>query len=304
MVAPADGITLEEKQITTNLLLRSGATIIELNAVRNHISAVKGGRLAEAAYPSPVLSLILSDVIGDPLDVIASGPTAPDPSTYIEALEVIRKYELTERIPASVSARLMMGAHGQLPETPKQNDEVFREVRNIVIGSNALAVNAAKRAAEVEHYTTSVLSTTLCGEASLVATDLAQKAILAKLDLRAGEKICLIAGGETTVTVRGSGRGGRNTELALVFGLHIQGEPGITGLSAGTDGVDGTGDAAGAIVDASSIARAAACELDAAVYLKNNDSYTFFKDLNDGLIFTGPTGTNVMDIQIILVNNS
>ena len=236
--------------------------------------------------------------------MIASGLTAPDPSTYIEALEVIRKYELTERIPPSVSARLLMGAHGQLPEIPKRDDAVFREVRNIVIGSNALAVTAAKRAAEVEGYATSVLSTKLCGEASLVAADLAKKAILSKQDLRADKKICLITGGETTVTVRGSGRGGRNTELALGFGLHIQGTPGITCLAAGTDGVDGTGDAAGAVVDGSTIARATACELDAAAYLKNNDSYTFFKDLNDGFVVTGPTGTNVMDIQIILVNNS
>jgi glycerate-2-kinase len=301
MASPADGISLKEKQIATNLLLRAGANINELNAVRKHISAVKGGRLAEAAYPSPVISLILSDVIGDPLDVIASGPTAPDESTYADAIDIIRRYGLWEDMPQTVLTHLMKGANGELPETPKRNAPVFDIVNNHIVGSNALAVEAARRAAESSGYKTTVLSTTLSGEASRVAATLAEKAKEIRQKLKPNEKVCLVAGGETTVTVKGNGRGGRNTEMALAFATYIKGIDGITFLSAGTDGVDGTADAAGALVNGSTVPKALEQGLDPVRYLTDNDSYTFFKNLGDGLVVTGPTGTNVMDIQILLI---
>ncbi|MGO9379256.1 MAG: glycerate kinase [Dissulfurispiraceae bacterium] len=302
LVAPCGEITLADKQEVTDLLLKAGADIYELNTVRKHISAVKGGRLAEAAQPATIISLILSDVIGDRLDMIASGPTAPDKTTYANANHVIRKYGLEGRLPASVSEAIRKGIHGLMPETPKDGDPVFQRVRNIIIGSNKIATDAARQAAELLGYRTTVISTELRGEASVVAGELARKAIDFKKALNPSDKACLIAGGETTVTVRGNGKGGRNTELALVFGMKIMGLPGITFLSAGTDGTDGPTDAAGAFVDGQTIAKAAEACIDAEEYLRNNDSYTFFSRTGD-LLITGPTGTNVMDIQIILIDN-
>jgi glycerate 2-kinase len=303
LVCPSDGITLQEKQHVTGLLLRAGATIQELNAVRKHISSVKGGRLAEATYPAKILSLILSDVIGDPLDVIASGPTAPDTSTYSDVLNVINKYKLMAKLPTSVIDRLVKGAQGLIPETPKQGAPIFQGVRNVIVGSNTLAVNAAKIAAEASGYHATIISTELSGEASCVAKELARKAIETQSKMKKGEKVCLIAGGETTVTVRGDGKGGRNTEMALAFGIEIKGASGITFLSAGTDGQDGPTDAAGAITDGNMFDDAVSMGLDPLQYLKRNDSYHFFKKSN-GLVITGPTGTNVMDVQIILIEKN
>jgi hydroxypyruvate reductase/glycerate 2-kinase len=302
LCCPYEGISLAEKQAVTDLLLKAGANIQELNTVRKHISAVKGGRLAEIAYPAKMVSLILSDVIGDQLDVIASGPTSPDTSTYDDAMKVIQKYGLAARMPGNVIAFITSGAQGHIPETPKNGAPVFSWMNNIIIGSNAIAVEAAKKAAERSGYKTSVISTKLSGEASQVAKDLARAALDRKTTLRRGEKVCLIAGGETTVTVKGNGKGGRNTELALSFGIEIQGEPGITFLSAGTDGTDGPTDAAGAIVTGQMFSDAVKQGLDPQDYLTRNDSYTFFKATN-GLVITGPTGTNVMDIQLILLEN-
>lgn len=302
LVSPYKGITLAEKQAVTDLLLKAGGSIFELNALRKHLSTVKGGRLAQIAYPAPVVSLILSDVIGDRLDVIASGPTAPDPSTYREVMEVIAKYGLAERIPQSVGEILAQGAKGLIPETPKEGNQVFRNVTNIIIGSNALAVDAAKQAAERLGYEAEVISTTLSGEAAVVASDLANRAIKVRQALSPGGKVCLMAGGETTVTVKGGGLGGRNTELALAFALEIRDLKGITLLSAGTDGTDGPTDAAGALADGQTVAKALGLGLDPCSYLADNDSYTFFKKIDD-LVITGPTGTNVMDIQLILVEN-
>jgi glycerate 2-kinase len=302
LVAPYRGITLADKQEVTGMLLKAGADIYELNTVRKHISAVKGGRLAETAQPATMISLILSDVMGDRLDMIASGPTAPDKTTYHDAHNILQKYKLGGRLPSSVAEIIGKGIRGLIPETPKDDDPVFRRVSNIIIGSNKMATDAARKAAELLGYRTMVLSAELSGEAACVARDLARKAIDSKKGLAPGDKACLIAGGETTVTVRGNGKGGRNTELALVFGIEIQGFPGITFLSAGTDGTDGPTDAAGAFVDGQTVAKAAEAGIDAGEYLKNNDTYTFFRRIGD-LFITGPTGTNVMDIQIILLDN-
>ncbi len=302
LCCPYEGISLVEKQVVTELLLKAGANIQELNTVRKHISAVKGGRLAEIAYPAKMISLILSDVIGDHLDVIASGPTSPDTSTYADAMKVIQKYGLAARMPENVINILTNGAQGHIPETPKKGAPIFRGMNNIIIGSNAIAMEAAKKAAERSGYKTAIISTELSGEASEVAKDLAKAALDRKKTLRRGEKACLIAGGETTVTVKGDGKGGRNTELALAFGIVIQEESGITFLSAGTDGTDGPTDAAGAVVTSQMFSEALKYGLDPQDYLRRNDSYNFFKTIN-GLVITGPTGTNAMDIQLILLEN-
>jgi len=302
LVAPYRTITLADKQEVTGMLLKAGADIFELNTVRKHISAVKGGRLAETARLATIISLILSDVMGDRLDMIASGPTAPDKTTYNDAHDVFQKYKLESRLPSSVVEIIDKGRRGLIPETPKDDAPVFQRVRNIIIGSNKIATDTARTAAGLLGYRTTVISTELSGEASIVARQLARKAIDAQKALAPGDKACLIAGGETTVTVRGNGKGGRNMELALAFGMEIKGLPGITFLSAGTDGTDGPTDAAGAFVDGQTVAKAAGAGIVAEEYLKNNDSYTFFSRTGD-LFITGPTGTNVMDIQIILLDN-
>lgn len=298
--APLPPLDFREKQQTTQLLLASGASIDELNALRKHISAVKGGRLAEIAAPAQVVSLLLSDVIGDRVDVIASGPTAPDPSTYEEVLGIMAQYGLGEKIPPRVRAVIARGAQGLLPETPKPGHQVFRHVQNLIIGSNALAIAAAQEVAERRGYETMVISTTLSGEAAVAARGLARRALEVKETLAPGRKVCLISGGETTVTVRGAGRGGRNTELALAFAMEVSGAAGINLLAAGTDGTDGPTDAAGALADGQTVARALARGLEPRHYLADNDSYTFFEKIDD-LLITGPTGTNVMDLQLILI---
>ncbi len=247
-----------------------------------------------------MISLILSDVIGDPLDVIASGPTAPDTSTFADALEVIAKYDLAARMPGSVMDILTQGRQGNVPETPKKDALFFSRVHNRIIGSNALALAAAKKAAEHAGYVTTIIAAELQGEAAKAAEYLAREALEQRKMLRPGEKICLIAGGETTVTVKGEGKGGRNTEMALVFGMAIRDCPGITFLSAGTDGTDGPTDAAGAVATGQMAAKASARGMEPHNYLSRNDSYSFFKGI-DGLVITGPTGTNVMDIQLILL---
>jgi glycerate 2-kinase len=297
-VSPYEGITLNEKQKVTELLLKAGANISELNTVRKHISKVKGGRLAEIAYPAKIISLILSDVIGDRLDVIASGPTAPDKMKYNEALNVLEKYGLIALTPTSVLETLHKGANGLIPETPKEGDKAFRNPENIIIGSNRKALEAAKTKAEKLGFHAEILSSEISGEAREVGRRLAKKGIEAKGKGQGAR--CLISGGETTVTVKGNGLGGRNTEFALSFAMEIEGIDGITLLSAGTDGTDGPTDAAGAIVDGETVKKAKAAGLNPEEYLRNNDSYNFFKKI-DGLFVTGPTGTNVMDIQIMVV---
>jgi glycerate 2-kinase len=301
LVSPCKGITLEEKRTVTDLLLKAGADIHELNTVRKHISGVKGGRLAEIAHPAWMLSLILSDVIGDSLDVIASGPTSPDSSTYADAIRVLEKFALHDRIPGSVHETLQNGAKGLIGETPKEGSTIFRKVDNIIIGSNKKALEGARNKAETLGYNAEIISSEISGDAGETAKWLAQKAIAIATGAEDYRKpLCLLSGGETTVTVRGNGLGGRNTELALGFAIGIDGYEGITLLSAGTDGTDGPTDAAGAIVSGSTAREASAMWLDPHEYLKNNDSYNFFKKTG-GLLITGPTGTNVMDIQIMII---
>lgn len=302
LISPSQGITLAEKKRITGLLLNSGAQIQELNAVRKHISGVKGGRLARLASPAKVISLVLSDVIGDSLDVIASGPTSPDPTTFSDALSVLEKYRLTDETPESILKTLLDGEKGIVPETPKEDDPVFDKVDNLIIGSSKMALAAAKEKATDLGLSVNILSENIHGEAAEIGEWLAEKAVSRKRNLGAHHKpLCLISGGETTVTVRGKGLGGRNMELALAFAMAIGGAEGITLLSAGTDGTDGPTDAAGAIVDGTTSTKAREAGLDPPEYLRNNDSYNFFSKAG-GLFVTGPTGTNVMDIQIVVID--
>lgn len=291
--APAPPITLEEKQSVTRLLLAAGATINELNAVRKHLSRLKGGQLARAAAPAPVVTLVLSDVIGDPLDVIASGPTAPDPTTYGDALEVLARRGIAARVPPSIAARLEAGQRGEIEETPKPGDALFTRVTNVIIGNNTLVVEAAADRARSLGYVPHVLTRALQGEARDVAGDLlARTRALPPL-------ACLVAAGETTVTVTGAGRGGRCQEFALAVALALDAEEAIVALAAGTDGTDGPTDAAGAIVDAATLARGRAAGLDAARSLRDNDANTFLAATGD-LVVTGPTRTNLLDLYLVL----
>jgi glycerate 2-kinase len=288
---PAPPITLAEKQKTTRLLLHCGASIHEINCVRKHISRIKGGQLARLAYPATLLTLILSDVIGDDLDVIGSGPTVPDSSTFADARAILEKYRIPDLLPLAAE------------ETPKPGDKIFEKTRNVIVGSNALAVDAAAEEARRLGLHTAVLSTFVEGEAREVAR---VHAAIAKEIHASGRPVprpaCVISGGETTVTVRGKGLGGRNQEFALAAAIDIAGfGDNMLILSGGTDGTDGPTDATGAIADSSTLNRAQALGLDAAAFLRNNDSYHFFEAIGD-LIKTGPTGTNVADIHLILVN--
>ncbi len=301
MPAPSEGISLPEKQDTTRLLLECGANIVELNAVRKHLSRVKGGGLARAAFPATVVSLMLSDVIGDPMDVIASGPTVPDTSTFKTCMEIFRKYEVSKRLPEAVRERFEAGVAGEIPETPKPGGAVLERCQNVVVGSNGLAVAAANERARDLGYNTLVLSTRLEGEAREVAhiySAIGKEILVSGVPVTA--PACVIAGGETTVTVRGNGKGGRNQELVLAGAMHLSGWDGTVLFSGGTDGTDGPTDAAGAIADAETITRAESAGLSAIDSLKNNDAYHFFKPLGD-LVMTGPTGTNVADVAFVMV---
>ena len=289
--APASPVTLAEKQEVTRLLLACGAAIGELNLVRKHLSVFKGGQLARAASPATVLTLALSDVIGDPLDVIASGPTAPDPTTFADALEVLARRGLSGRVPASVMRRLEAGRAGEIQETPKPGDPLFDRVTNVVIGNNALVTDAAAATAKRLGYMTELATRELQGEARDVARDFVARA------RRLPPPACLIAGGETTVTVRGQGKGGRCQEFALAAALELQPSDRITILAAGTDGTDGPTDATGAIVDAGSIARGSAAGADARRALADNDAYRFLR-ASDDLLVSGPTRTNLLDLYV------
>jgi hydroxypyruvate reductase len=296
MPAPAEGITLEEKQATTRLLLASGANIHEINTIRKHISRIKGGQLARLAAPARIESLMLSDVIGDNLDVIGSGPTAPDASTFADAVGLLDRYGIRERVPAAVRERLEQGARGALPETPKPDDPVFARVRNTIVGSNRLALAAAASRARALGYRTLVLSSEVQGEAREIAR---MHAAMASEMARTGRPIkppaCIITGGETTVTLRGDGLGGRAQEFALAAAIDIAGLENVVVFCAGTDGSDGPTNAAGAVADGQTIGR----KPDARSYLDRNDSYHYFESLGD-LVITGPTNTNVMDVCIVL----
>jgi glycerate 2-kinase len=291
--APAPPVTLEEKQALTRLLLAAGATINELNAVRKHLSRFKGGLLARAAAPATVLTLALSDVIGDPLDVIASGPTAPDPTTYADALAVLERRGVLGRTAPSIVERLRAGAAGALPETPKPGDEIFARVTNVVVGNNALVVEAAAAEAARLGYRPHVLTRSLQGEARDVARDLVARARALP------GPAALIAGGEATVTVRGGGRGGRCQEFALAAALELHAGDALVVLGAGTDGTDGPTGAAGGLIDAATVARARAVGVDAARALADNDAHAFLTAAG-GCVTTGPTNTNLLDLYLIV----
>jgi hydroxypyruvate reductase len=298
---PAPPITLEEKQAVTKLLLASGANIHEINAVRKHISRIKGGQLARMAYPARVLALILSDVIGDDLDVIGSGMTAPDKSTYGTSKSVLEKYGILDRVPASVRERIHHGLRGEVPETPKPGDPAFARTQNLIVGSNRLAVEAAAAHARELGFRTMILSTFIEGETREIAR---MHAAIAKEIAAYGRPLarpaCLISGGETTVTLRGDGLGGRNQEFVLAAAMDIAGLDSAVLLSGGTDGTDGPTNAAGAIADGGTMARAEEQKLDSHRFLAANDSYHFFEKLDD-LLITGPTNTNVMDVRLVLM---
>lgn len=297
---PQRGLSLVEKRATTDLLLRCGATIEEINAVRKHISAVKGGRLAAGVYPATLLTLIISDIVGDPVASIASGPTVPDPTTYNGAVEILQRYGVWSEISPPVQACLEEGCEGVRPETPKPGDIGFQRVHNLVLGNNRVALNAAEKKAVSMGLRPLVLGSFIEGEARHVGTVFAGLAREMHVEgTHLSEYDAIIAGGETTVTVTGKGRGGRNQELVLSASLRLRGLDGIALASVGTDGVDGLSDYAGAIVDGSTVGRANENGLNPLTYLANNDSHNFFSALGDGIL-TGPTGTNVNDIMILV----
>jgi glycerate 2-kinase len=302
--APSPPINLDQKQETTRLLLGSGATINEINAIRKHLSCTKGGWLAKTADPATLVSLILSDVIGDRLDVIASGPTVPDESTFADCTEIIQRYDLVDRLPETVAEYFRQAAAGIVPETPKVGDPAFSRVQNLIVGNNRGALLAAQEQAISLGYKTMILSSQIEGEAREVAQVFAA---IGKEICQAGLPIsppaCVLAGGEPTVTIQGKGKGGRNQELALACAISIDGWDRIFLLSAGTDGTDGPTDAAGAIVSGLTCRRARQADLNPYSYLLANDSYSFFESLGD-LLKTGPTRTNVMDIICMLVGDS
>jgi len=302
MPLPVTGLSLADKQAATQQLLRCGATIHEINTIRKHISGIKGGKLAQAAYPATLVTPILSDVIGDDLDVIASGPSVPDGSTFQDALQILGKYNLTDSVPAGVRDYLVRGSEGKEGETPKGGDPVFERSFPVIIGSSRLSLMAARHRATELGYNTMILSSRVEGETREVARvhgAIAQEIVATGNPL--ARPACIISGGETTVTIRGDGLGGRNMEFALAAAMEIDGLAGVAILSGGTDGTDGPTDSAGAVADGGTIARAGERGLAAEDYLARNDSYHFFQAIGD-LLLTGPTMTNVMDLRIILVS--
>ncbi len=300
MPLPRNELTLEDKQQVTDALLKSGATINEFNTVRKHISDFKGGWLAKKAYPATIVNLILSDVIGDSLDFIASGPTVPDSTTFGDAMEVLKRYKIWGNAPQSVKTLLVNGQKGLIEETPKKADKAFKKVHNIVVGNNRSATLATCNSFQSFGMHTLLLTSFLEGEARHVGTILAA---IAKEVVASGNplpKPCgIVVGGETTVTVVGDGKGGRNQEIALSAALKIYGMEGIAIASLSTDGIDGPTEAAGALADGQTISRSKEQELIAKNFLARNDSYNFFSKLND-VIFTGFTGTNVNDVSVIV----
>ncbi|GAB7023867.1 glycerate kinase type-2 family protein [Salidesulfovibrio brasiliensis] len=300
--ANAEGIALADVQETTRLMLESGANIHEINAVRKHLSAFGGGLLAKACHPATVLAFIVSDVVGDDLDVIASGPVTPDPSTFGDCVSILHRYDIFEALPEPVAERLQNGMDGAFPETPKEGDPVFENVRTALVATNRMALDAAAEKAAELGFEPTVLTDKLTGEARKVAVDLVREACSARHRAREiGCPVCLLAGGETTVTITGDGRGGRNQEMALAATLELGDEQGVCALFAGTDGTDGPTDAAGGFALPNGLARAMECAVDPRTCLLDNDSYTFLEKIGC-LLVTGPTRTNVMDIAVLLVH--
>lgn len=298
---PVAGVTLEDKQKTTRALLACGATIHEINAIRKHLSVIKGGGLAQAVYPATLITLILSDVIGDDLDSIASGPCVPDSKTFADCKAIFTKYSITNEIPSTVLSHIESGITGQVAETPKKGQDFFKKTQNVIVASNFNALLKAKEKAEELGYNTLLLSSMLEGETRDLAANhiaIAREVQLHGYPLQ--QPACILSGGETTVKIQGTGKGGRSQEFALAAAIKIRGMENVTVLCAGTDGSDGPTDAAGAFSDETTVKRALTAKLEPQQYLDDNDSYNFFDRLGD-LYKTGPTNTNVMDLRIILV---
>ena len=299
--SPSGKISLEEKQAVTKRLLECGASIDEINGIRKHVSSSKGGQMSRVVFPATTINLMLSDVVGDKMDVIASGPFVPDMSTFDEAWETLQKYQLKD-IPDTIKDHLKKGMKKVIPETPKEGDPIFNRIHNFIIGSNILALEAAGDEAEKMGYHTIILSSMIEGETKDVAsvhTAIAMEIL--KTGIPLNPPACIISGGETTVTIQGEGLGGRNQEFCLAAAMELVDlPPRAVILSGGTDGNDGPTPAAGAIVDTLTVKRGHEMGMDASDYLKNNDSYHFFQKI-DELLMTGPTNTNVMDVRIILV---
>jgi len=299
---PAVGITLDDKIATTTLLLASGADINQINCVRKHLSQIKGGHLTKFASPADIHSLILSDVIGDDLSSIASGPTVPDNSTFLEAINILNEKQIWHKIPFSVQKLLEKGKRGEIEETPKENEPYFHQSSHTLVGSNSLSLNTIITTAKGKGYKISTFSRSLSGEAKEIAKQLIDFANN-QLDKEPSQVTAILAGGESTVTIKGTGRGGRNQEMALAFAIAEEKHP-IQGkwlfLSGGTDGRDGPTDAAGGLVDSETLKRIKKLGLKPKEYLENNDSYSILKQSQD-LLMTGSTGTNVADLQILLI---
>lgn len=302
-VSPAEGIDLESKLECTRLLLNSGASIFELNAVRKHLSNLKGGKLARILAPARIICLVLSDVVGDDIGTIASGPLAPDPTMYFDCIEILQRLDILKKMPEAVRKRFELGAARLLEETPKANEKIFKRIQTVIVGSNAIACSAAVREAKRLGYHTIALTSRLEGdnaEAARLHMSILKEIVFQARPLR--RPACVISGGETTVRISGNGMGGRNQEFALHCARQLAQLPApCLVASLGTDGTDGPTDAAGALADNSTLARSmkyGANFLNQC--LQDNNSYFFFDRLGD-LIFTGPTRTNVMDLHIFLV---
>ena len=296
-----EGCTLQDLKTLSSVLLRTGANINEMNCIRKHLSKVKGGQLAKAASPARVVSLILSDVIGDPIDVIASGPTAPDPTTFADAISIIGNYKIENDIPEQILRVLQDGFDKKRQETLKDTDEILLHTNNLIIGTNLLALKTAKEKAESLGYASRILTNTLEGDVAEVAKFIVDSIKKVKQE-KLSKKICLLFAGEPTIKIKGTGLGGRNQHLALLMAKLLEDLPGTTFLSGGTDGTDGPTDATGAIVDSYTSKNASNLYLNMDQYINNCDSYHFFRQ-EGGLIITGPTQTNVMDLMVVLIDH-
>ncbi len=302
MPAPAPGVSLEDKQAVTASLLRAGAPIEALNCVRKHLSDLKGGGLARMVFPARMVVLLVSDVIGDPLDVIASGPACGDPSTFAQAKEYLQRYGAFRKAPPGIRKRIEAGCRREIPDTPPPGDKMFRRVSHHIVANNKIALRAAYAKAKSMGYSTEIMTAALSGEAREAGESLAEEARCALGASRKRRRPkCLLYGGETTVTVTGEGSGGRCQELALSFAIGIRGQDNVCLLAAGTDGRDGPTEVAGAIVDGKTAETKQNQYLDAMAHLHDNNSYHFFRH-RKACVSTGPSGTNVMDLVIMLVN--
>jgi glycerate 2-kinase len=295
-----EGSTIEDLSQLNKLLLTCGADIREVNTVRKHFSRIKGGQLAARIYPATLISLILSDVVGDPIDMIASGPTCPDPSTFSDVLRMLHRYNLWEKLPPYAARHFEAGAAGSLSETPKPEDPLFIRTHHQIIGNNRLALNAAARKALDFRMSVNILSSTLEGDVRTVADTLVNTAWSIQQDQRIRKPVCLLAGGETTLEIKGTGLGGRNQHFALYVASKLTDRCGITLLCAGTDGTDGPTEAAGAVVDCQTFPDALRLGINPETYLQNFDSYPFFSQAG-GQVVTGSTMTNVMDMMVLIV---